>query len=292
VTPYFSSEITFASAGNGPTITRPTPPPVKGYPDSGEWVISFQDRWYADAPAYPSDCQDKYIEAMDYVWGGPFLIGDTAYLYPLKFGTNVYTQAEREQTWTNLLGWIGDLYIRNFYYLGHGNATSIGCDQHLLTTNGTWKVGVMTSRNSKSQLFSWQVALKTHYNRYRFVFLDGCSTASGNWPNAFSITKTNRDISFYENDPAHPRPSVFVGWNEIVGGEPGTDVYHQLDFQKNWMGIWANDSDHPSIKTSLERANSIFDWLPIGTFNSKIRFYGYQDMKIGDYNRKGHWTRP
>jgi hypothetical protein len=296
--PYFFSEITFNSGGGGgpgplSLITRPTRPPIKGYPNRGEWLVSFSDRWYSDAPYYPSDVQPKYLEAMTNTRGGPILIGDTSYLYPLKFGTNVYSQAEREQTWTNLLEWIGDLYIRNFYFFGHGNAKSIGCDQHLLpSTNGTWTGGIMTSSKSKSRLFSWQVAQKTRYNRYRFVFLDGCSTAAGDWPNAFNISKTNHTIQFYENHPKHPRPSVFVGWNEVVGGEPGTDVYDALNFRNNWMGIWANGSGFPSIKTSLENANSIYGWLPPGTFNSKIRFYGYEDMKIRDYNGKGDWRWP
>ena len=58
------------------------------------------------------------------------------------------------------------------------------------------------------------------------------------------------------------------------------------------MGIWANDADHPDIKTSLERANSVFGWLDAGVFNSKIRFYGYQEMKIRDYNGKDDWRWP
>lgn len=301
--PYFYSEITFDSGsgsapqGNGPQAaqtTKPTPPPVKGFPDRGEWLVAYCDRWYSDAPKYTNypDVQPKYIEAMNAVRGGPILIGDTAYSNPLKFGTNVYTQAEREQTWTNLLNGIGNLYMRNFYYHGHGGPTILGGDRHVMNTNGGWDGGVLTSRNSKSALYSWQVAAKTKYNRYRFVFLDGCSTAAGDWPNAFNVSKTNHTVSFYENHPNHPRPSVFVGWNEIVGGEPGTSVYKALDFRKNWMGIWANGSGFPTIKRSLEDANSIYEWLPVGTFNSKIRFYGYEDMKIRDYNRKGDWRWP
>jgi hypothetical protein len=290
--PYFFSEITFSSLGDGPQITKPTRPLLKGYPDRGEWLVAFQDRRFSDAPAYPADCQEKYEEAMANTRGAPILVGDTAYSYPLKFGTNVYTQAERDQGWTNLLGWIGDLYIRNFYYHGHGNARTIGGDRHTLTTNGTVTGGTVTSSRSKSKLSSWEVAQKTKYNRYRFVFLDGCSTAAGDWPNAFNISKTNHDISFYENHSKHPRPSVFVGWNETIGNEPRTGVYKRLDFQNNWMGIWANTSPLPSIKQSLEDANTIYDWLPIGTFRSKIRYYGYQEMTIRDYNRKGDWRWP
>jgi len=290
--PYFFSEITFSMLGDGPQTTAPTPPPVKGYPNRGEWVIAFQDRWYIDAPGYPGDLQGKYEEAIEAIWGGPFLVGDTAWWFPLKFGTNVYTQAEREHTWTNLLAGIGDLYNRNFYYHGHGGAPSLGADRHTLGTNGLVTGSALTSRYSKSQIFSWQVALKTRYNRYRFVFLDGCSTAEGDLPNAFNISKTNHTIEFYENHRKHPRPSVFVGWNQVVGGEGWGTAYNRLKFQSYWMGNWANDADGPSIELALTRANNGASWVSHQKLWSALRVYGYKDMRIRDYNRKGDWRWP
>jgi hypothetical protein len=294
--PYFYSYITFNAGTSGPgyspqaQTTKPTPIPVKGYPNTGDWLVSFQDRWFADAPGYPSDCQVKYEQAMQYVWGGPNLKGDTAEWLPLRFGTNVYSQSERDYSWTNLLAWIGDLHPRNFYYHGHGGATSIGADRHTLDTNGLVTGSAYASTYTQSRIYSWQVAQKTRYNRYRFVFLDGCNTADGDWPNAFNISKTNHTIDFYQNDPKHRRPSVFVGWAGIAGGVG--NVYHWLDFEQNWMGIWANGSGYPSIKESLEQANQIFDYLNPGDFSSKNRIYGYQDMKIEDYNHKGDWSWP
>ncbi len=290
--PYFFAEITFNSLGDGPPITRPTRPPVKGFPDRGEWLIAFQDRWYSDAPGYPPDLQGKYEEAVQAVRGGPLLIGDTAWWHPLKFGTNVYTQAEREQSWTNLLAWIGDLYVRNFYYHGHGRATALGADRHTLNTNGLVTGGVFSYRGSKSTLESWQVSRKTKYNRYRFVFLDGCSTAAGNWPNAFNISKTNRAIEFYENHPKKPRPSVFVGWNQPVGGEGWGTAYNRHKFQSYWIGNWANDADQPSIETALTRANNGAGWVSHQQLWGALRVYGYNGMRMRDYNRKGDWRWP
>lgn len=120
--PYFYSQITFNTTSSSPGFnpltsqtTKPMPISVQGYPDRGQWLVAFQDRWFADAPGYPSDCQGKYNDAMQYIWGGPNLIGDTAQWYPIRFGTNVYTQADRDYSWTNLVAWIGDLHVRNFY---------------------------------------------------------------------------------------------------------------------------------------------------------------------------------
>ncbi len=291
--PYFFAEITFNSLGDGPQITRPTRPPVKGYPDRGEWLIAFQDRWYSDAPGYPADLQVKYEEAVQAIRGGPLLIGDTAWWHPLKFGTNVYTQAEREQSWANLLAWIGDLYVRNFYYHGHGGATGIGCDRHTLGTNGLITGSAFSYRGSRSTMESWQVSRKTKYNRYWFVFLDGCSTAAGNWPNAFNISKVEREgTDFYENHPKHPRPSVFVGWNQEIGGEGWGSAYGRHEFQAYWMGNWVNDADRPGIKEALRRANVGAGWISQQKLDSALRVYGYVNMKARDYNRKNDWRWP
>ena len=226
--PYFFATITFNSATNGQLVTIPTRPAPKGYPDRGEWLIAFQDRWYSDAPGYPPDLQAKYERAIQDIASGPRLIGDTVWVYPIKFGTNVYTQAQREQSWSNLLVWIGDPYIRNFYYFGHGGATAIGADRHVLDTNGLVVHGAPSYRGSRSTMESWQVAQKTKYNRYRFVFLDGCSTAAGNWPNAFNISKQTNDISFYENHPKNRVPlCLLVGTKPLAvkdGGAHMTDT--------------------------------------------------------------------
>lgn len=290
--PYFYSETTFSTAGRGPATTRSNPTTPQDYPNKGEWLIAFQDRWFSDGFGYAPDCQEKYTDAMGYTWGGPNLIGDTVWWYPIKFGTNVYSQPQRDNSWTNLLSWIGSPWVRNFYYHGHGGPSEIGADMHTYDTNGLVTGSAMASRYSQSHLFAWRVAQKTRGNRYRFVFLDGCSTAAGNWPSAFCVSPTNHDITFYQNDPKHRRPSAFVGWAKDIGGKGYGSVYHWLDFEANWMGIWANDYQFPSIKESLEWANSWFEWMDEGKFQEDIRVYGYQDMLIDDYNRAGDWTRP
>ncbi|MBI5383572.1 MAG: hypothetical protein HZA90_02685 [Verrucomicrobia bacterium] len=294
--PFLVSYITFDTAGagalaGGPT-TRRQPLSAPGYPNSGEWLTAFQDRWFSDAPGYPGDCQEKFSDAMDYIAGGPWLIGDESWWYPIKFGTNVYSQAQREGSWTNLLAWLGDGYIRNFYYHGHGAGSELGCDKHNLGTNGFVLSGGFTSASSKSRLYSWQVALRVRAKRYRFVFLDGCSTAAGNWPSTFSISRQTNTISFYQNHSNHPRPSVFVGWIKDIGGPGYGNVYDWLDFEQNWMGLWANSFPDPAITEALEDANSIFHWLPSSKFQEDIRYYGYPQMTIRDYNSKGNWRWP
>jgi hypothetical protein len=298
--PYFNCEITLDSGQqlNGPQpqaagTPKPMPTPVKGYPDRGDWVVSFQDRWYADAWGYPGDLQGKYEDAVTSIYGGPILVGDTPQWQPLYFGTNVYSQAQREATWSNLRAWLGDLHTRNFYYHGHGGATSLGCDRHTYTTNGLVTGGVFSYRGSKSTIQNWQIASISKYKRFRFVYLDGCNTASGDLPNAFNISKQTNDVAFYENHPKHPRPAVFVGWNQVVGGDASWgSAYKRHDFQAYWMGNWANDFDHPNIVIALDRANVGASWITAAKLWGALRVYGYQQMKIRDYNNKGDWRWP
>jgi len=297
--PYFYSQTTFNSASAGgyspqAQSTRSNPYAVKGYPNRGEWLIAFADRWFSDAPGYGSDCQDKYITAMEsvYYWPQSPYIGDTSLWYPIKFGTNVYSQADRDYSVTNFLNWIGDLHVRNLYYHGHGGANELGADRHELDTNGLVTGSALASYYSKAQIFSWQVAQKTRHNRYRFVFLDGCSTAAGSWPSAFSISMTNHDIPFYQNHPKHPRPSVFVGWAKDIGGTNYGSVYGQLNFQNDWMPQWGDIYHGYSISYSLELGNLNSGWLNPSKFSEDIRCYGYRDMLIQDYNKKGDWRWP
>lgn len=297
--PYFYSQTTFNTASSGgyspaAQTTKPNPSSVKGYPDRGEWLIAFQDRWFSDAPGYGSDCQDKYNTAMQSVWYWPQspYVGDTTLWYPIRFGTNVYSQADRDYSWTNLLAWIGDLHVRNLYYHGHGGANELGADRHTLDTNGLVTGSALASYYSKAQIFSWQVALQTRYNRYRFVFLDGCSTAAGSWPSAFNISMTTHTPDFYQNHPKHPRPSVFVGWAKDIGGKDYGNVYNRITFQGDWIAEWANIYREYSIQQALEQANFVSGWLGAPKFSEDIRCYGYQAMLIQEYNKKSDWRWP
>ena len=286
--PLFQSETTFSTAGNGPATTRSNPLTPDGYPNIGEWVTSFQDRWYSDAPAYPPDSQSIYDTGISEVHGGSLLKGDPAWWLPIKFGTNVYSQAQREDSWATLKSWLSSPWVRNWYYFGHGGGNQIGADRHVLGTNGFVTSSAFSFPGSKSCLQSWQLAKSTKTFRYRFVFLDGCSTATGDWPNAFSISKTNRDISFYQNDPKHRRPSAFVGWNCDIGGKGWGTIQHFSDFRSYWMGFWANSIWEP-LNESLDDGNLYSGWINPATFSSHICVYGYSVMQMEDYNHKYDW---
>jgi hypothetical protein len=291
--PMFYSETTFSTAGDGPTTTRINPPTSGGYPNVGEWITSFEDREFSDAPGYASDCQGKYIDAMGAIQGGPVLKSDPSWWLPIKFGTNVYSQSQRDASWTNLNSWITSPWVRNWYYNGHGNASEIGADNHILDING-WIVGGVLQLHSKAFLTSQAVKRSIGLNRYRFVFLDGCKTALGDWPATFGIDKAQHPFDYYTSTNTNPkqrRPAVFVGWNVSPGGTnwPSGKLYQGLDFRKNWMGYWAVSFPPINITNALEQASAAADYLSLSFLRSTLMIYGYSDMKMEQFNHAGDW---
>jgi len=289
--PYFTTLTSFSTAGNGPTTTRYNPNSVKGYPNVGGWVISYQDRWFSDASGYSSTDQANYITAMHEIQGGPALKLDPNWALPIKCGTNVYSQADRNGSWATLASWLSSPDVRNWYYYGHGGPYSIGCDMHTLDTNGLVVGSALTSSKSQSRLTTYAALKAIKSNRYRFVFLDGCDTALGNWPGAFSVSKTTHDLSFYQNDPKHRRPSAFIGWGTEPGGEGWGTIEHYWDFRSYWMGFWANSIWEP-LHDALDDGCRYSNWIDMNKFWSGIRLYGYSVMQMEDYNHKGDWRYP
>jgi hypothetical protein len=99
---------------------------------------------------------------------------------------------------------------KNFYFYGHGSSSSIGDG----TSNANrpylsvWEVGKMLTN-------SWSSKGIVAKHPYRFVFLDGCETASSaNWPHAFGM--------YDPGPPGLPQTSIgrqaFLGWDATVGG--------------------------------------------------------------------------
>jgi len=229
---------------------------------------------------------------MGSVYDGPNFKGDQARWLPLAFGTNVYSQAQRDAAWANLKSWFGWPWNRNWYYSGHGGAYDIGADNHVFGTNGLW-VSSALQPHSKAYLTSQQVKQEIGPSRFRFVFLDACSTAAGDWPATFGIDKATHSIDYYNSTNTNPkrlRPAVFVGWNLDVGGQGWPDVYRSLDFQKYWMPNWANSDPPLSLTRAIHDAAAGANYSPPGGLDNTLMFYGYADMTVEEYNHARDWS--
>jgi hypothetical protein len=292
--PVFYTEITITPQGSGFTAatpaTKPGPLKVLDYPaNDGEWAIVYQDREKRPGP------RADYIEAMNDLAGGPAWWNIYSAVLMLEYGTNV-TQQVRNDTWYNFRAILFSRDVRNFYYQGHGSPNTIGGDFDTCT-NGTNFAGAGIGTGSVASLNSGWVRNNVTHNQYRgdkyfrFVFLDGCDTANGDWPGAFGMAKATNTIAFYTNPnrTPHTRPSCFVGWNKVVGGDPtwGTTATYGL-WRSEWMFQWAMIEENLDQSFRLARSNS--SWISQTLMDSSLRLYGFNPLGFGLYNRRSQWN--
>ena len=270
--------------------TTPTPVPMVAFPKVGEWLFAYQDNFYLESGS-SSDFHQEYVNSISQMRGAPSLWNYPNSAIPLAFGTN-HTQAERDFSYHGTL--MAQMYrpqTRNFFYSGHGNATSIGCDMHTYDSNGVANGGKLSGRNSKSYVTSQWVRDTITFNKYggarpyRFVFLSGCNTANGDWPDAFGIGKEEHaDASWYSstNNVNHLRPSAFLGWTATVGGQGWGSAQAHWMFNKFLFANWAI-SANVHLNDAIDSAMTGASWPP----NDKRQFlkkFGYTSMKFTELN--------
>lgn len=177
--------------------------------------------------------------------------------------------------WTYVLTMgIGDWYSRDFVYFGHGSPTALGTTQHLLTTRDVSRV--LTN--------DWTTQPPQH--PYRFVFLDGCNTAEGHWPEVFGIPKrkgmTSSDFVYKRG----VRPRAFMGWNrekQIGWMRQGMFNYDHLEYITRFWQRWASVDPATGTMRTLKQARQYAEIRSNGTPNPQAKgmvVYGAEDLTI------------
>jgi hypothetical protein len=161
------------------------------FPSSGDWLFSYMDKFYDDGSTNYTGADPYYNSAISSMGGGPSLWGIGFLDIPLKYG-RTYAQTNRDASWDNLRSWLESWNNRNLYYFGHGAPNNIGGDENITDISNNITAGI-TLPNSHALLTSQWVASNVTKNKnygpmpFRFVFLDGCDTAAGNWPAAWGV---------------------------------------------------------------------------------------------------------
>jgi hypothetical protein len=294
--PVFYPEITISIPGSGGGATaaaaQPTPRKALDYPTEGTWVIAYQDR--VQNPAARPD----YQASMEEIAGGPAFWDILRTIRLLRYGTNT-TQTQRNDSWLSFRADLTTSSARNYYYQGHGAGTLIGGDIDSLDASGNPTGARITGTSSRAYLTTEWVRNNITFNRYtgarlmRFVFLDGCETAKGDWPQAFGVPKLTNTLAYYTAPNRRPnsRPSAFVGWEKIVGGSPqwGTTSGYRL-FRGDWMFHWALNNE--DLDEAFNNARLESGWITQQLMNEALRIYGYNQMGFLDYNNRSSWPGP
>jgi hypothetical protein len=129
---------------------------------------------------------------------------------------------------------------------------------------------------------------------FRFVFLDGCDTATGNWPWAWGVPSQAEPLSYYQSasNPSGARPSAFVGWNVELGGSKDWGTIGGFwQFRSFWMSNWSvqDGNSQDDLNDVFEQAREGSNWVPYSQLWGHLVIDGYQVMKFEEYNNAGDW---
>jgi hypothetical protein len=273
------------------------PPVASQYPDEGAWLFAYMDKFYDDGTSNYAGADSYYLPAIQNLEGGPLLWGTVTYDAPIKYGRD-YSQDDRNGSWDSLRDDLQSWNARNFYYFGHGAANSFGGDFNELDASNNI-VGSDFGANTKAYITAQWVHDNVTYNKtwgampFRFVFLDGCNTAIGNWPWAWGVPKQSVNTDWYKNSTNNPkaaRPNAFLGWDVTVGGKKenwGTvDKFWQ--FRSDWIAQWSVSYVGYPLSSALDDARDFSSWVP-GQVNAHLKKYGYTTMGFQQYNQAGDW---
>ena len=241
-------------------------------------TICYEDLFVNDAAGFGEQSWTAMISEMAQAEEGPgghgLLIGTSQ--YPFVLG--------RDGTWATVLSLgLQSGVSRDFIYLGHGNNNSIGGDP---TTLGITYVTTKFIANSLTNVSSNPLKIGTNAHPYRFVFLDGCNTANGNWPLAFGIPKKTGMSQLDFVNKRGLRPRAFLGWDKPKNYAyiNNTDVEYNFfewntQFFRNWAQLDSNGIAVVGLRTAINQVTTNTDGSP-NTGGRGIVIYGAEDLDI------------
>ncbi|MGH7989299.1 MAG: hypothetical protein ACREDS_03780, partial [Limisphaerales bacterium] len=294
--PFFYPYITITNSSGDPAGW--TPPVANQFPSVGDWLFAFMDNFYDDGTTVYAGDDSYYTNGINTLEGGPALWGIGFLPVPLKYG-RVYSQTNRDASWEDLQLRLDEWVHRNFYYFGHGAPNVIGGDQNTVDTNG-YITGSINLPGGHAYLTSQWVHDNVTFSKtwgampFRFVFLDGCDTATGNWPWAWGVPSQAEPLSYYQSasNPSGARPSAFVGWNVELGGSKDWGTIGGFwQFRSFWMSNWSvqDGNSQDDLNDVFEQAREGSNWVPYSQLWGHLVIDGYQVMKFEEYNNDGDW---
>jgi hypothetical protein len=284
----YDTEFTaFITVGDPTTKKAPKQKKPIGYPAHGRWAIAYQDAFgnFANSNAYYTAIYS--FGSIGAQFGGAVTVSPTpghpelGQTFPLRYkwtnNPSPPTIAQKYADEQALVRLLTNSLNRNFLYVGHGSGNGlISIDLNALT-----------------------YYLDKHY--YRFVFLKGCSTATGGLPAAFGNNCTSpQDLSYFQKHGIRPR--TFLGNNSDVffanvGGNffdpdtgqtyPGKVAQRVVDFFTNFEFYWYFNYD---VTTSIFNAENDTPDLRVGWDDGpNYLLFGYPWLRVDDYNYQSNW---
>ena len=164
----------------------------------------------------------------------------------------------------NLLSYFPGNY-RNFYFFGHGNATAIGSYNGFVLTRDQITLALLNVP------LNWQIQ-HAALHPYRFVFIDACNTAAGNFCEAFGIPAITVSTNFFAAAGVESRAFVgFKSWrlNLNIVGWQGYSL-----MTSGFLEDWLNNVD---VSTCVQDAKNGYG--SGAHMDSSAQIYGAYDLR-------------
>ncbi|MBQ7589421.1 MAG: hypothetical protein IJU47_01880 [Verrucomicrobia bacterium] len=235
---------------------------------NGMWVIAYQDAWQRCVG------EDSLTNAVNSVVLLPESKGLTVRpetesgAFHIIYSDDDF--ANQTSSWGRVREALFNSESRNFFYLGHGNPNGIG------------------RGNTNSFISAQEIANRLHTvskddparHSYRFVFLYGCETSSGNLSQSFGIDQ-RENIPLSEFNDAALTPCAFVGWSDKQSAAIATCVqeYHPY-FIQGFVAEWL---DGYGLKDAIIRGKNNHPRTS-GINLGSLKIFGYSGLRRNDYN--------
>jgi hypothetical protein len=253
-----------------------TPPPIyrvfdPWMPGLGGWVVVNQQAWENVLDHGQLDVEaDGFAQTAS---GLGCVVRPTlnSQSFRIRFGSG---DPLGDYDWASFRNALYDLHSRNLFYLGHGGPTAIGYDT--TTTNRS-----ISSAELGTNFCTMPPRTNGIPHRWRFVLLDGCSTAAGNLPEAFGIIHREHVLSIdYIN--ASLRPSAFAGWSEDKTARFVNVIYQpHVYFFQHFLQHWSFGEGVKQAFLSAAGSPDVAGLL----MTSDLKVFGYWDLGINAYNQ-------
>jgi len=163
--------------------------------------------------------------------------------------------------------------VRTFYFYGHGNTNGNGFGTESLVI-GARSLGALLG-NYIVPSTAGRPTLVTHH-AYSFVYLDGCNTGLGIFPEAFGIPKA---VTGPQLNAAGLHKRAYMGW----GAEVKLSILYDypLEWSAKFWQIWLGDGSDSTIKLS-DAVAAAEAYHPGVTNQFKLKIYGNTDLTWGD----------
>ncbi|HVU27046.1 MAG TPA: hypothetical protein VHG71_04840 [Verrucomicrobiae bacterium] len=208
-TEFSGNNLTFTPQGTGGAnvVAPPLHKRLEQWSGHGAWVAVEQHAWdnYLGSDQLYAEL-NGFIGAVKQVqWTVLPSPDESGNAYALHYGAG---DPQGDTDWANFRNALYDARSRNVIYFGHGGPDGIGYNPADINR-------YITANEIANTLHTIPVG-QTNSHSFRFVFLDGCSTAKGTLPESFGIFH-KENVSGDDYADASLRYSAFVGWPKDKG---------------------------------------------------------------------------